>query len=76
MAKISAGDSSVVAPDVTPSEIIKDVGDSLPPDIDTPSSIELQLRADKELDLTMAKMLSEMIKAAYKEAKKSDTGEG
>lgn len=62
--------------DVAPSEIIKDVGNSPPPDIDIPSSVELQLRADKELDPTMAKMLSEMFKAAYKEAKKSNTSEG
>jgi DNA-binding Xre family transcriptional regulator len=61
--------------DVAPSEIIKDVGDSPPPDIDLPSSVDLQLRADKELDPTMAKMLSEMFKAAYREAKKSDAGE-
>ena len=61
--------------DVTPSEIIKDAGDSPPPDIDIPSSVDLQLRADKELDPTMAKMLSEMFKAAYREAKKSGSGE-
>ena len=61
--------------DVAPSEIIKDTGDSPPPEIDIPSSVELQLRADKGLDPTMAKMLSEMFKAAYREAKKSDSDE-
>ena len=55
--------------DVAPSEIIQDVGDSPPPEIDVPSTVELQLRADKDLDPVMAKMLSEMFKAAYKEAK-------
>lgn len=60
--------------DVAPSELIKDAGDSPPPDIDVPSSVDLQLRADKELDETMAKMLSEMFKAAYREAKKSNSG--
>ena len=61
--------------EVDPSELIKDASDSPPPEIDLPSSIDLQLRADKKLDPTMAKMLSEMFKAAYKEAKKSNTGE-
>lgn len=56
--------------DITPAELIKNTGDSPPPDIDLPDTIDLQLRADHALDPTMAKMLSEMFKAAYREAKK------
>jgi DNA-binding Xre family transcriptional regulator len=61
--------------DIAPSELIKNAGDSPPPDIDVPSAVDLQLRADKTIDATMARMLAEMFKAAYREAKKSSSGE-
>jgi DNA-binding Xre family transcriptional regulator len=61
--------------DVAPSEIIKDAGDGPAPEIDLASFVELQLRAKKDLDPTMARMLSEMFKAAYKEAQKNRSGE-
>jgi DNA-binding Xre family transcriptional regulator len=56
---------------VAPSEIIKDAGAGPVPEIDLASFVELQLRAKKDLDPTMARMLSEMFKAAYKEAQKN-----
>lgn len=61
--------------DVAPSEIIKNAGDSPPPDIDLPSFVDLQLRAKKDLDPATAKMLSEMFKAAYREAEKNRSSE-
>lgn len=61
--------------DVAPSEIIKNAGDGPAPEIDLPSFVDLELRAKKELDPTMAKMLSEMFRAAYREAQKSGHGE-
>lgn len=61
--------------DVAPSEIIKDAGKGPAPEIDLASFVELQLRAKKDLDPTMARMLSEMFKAAYKEAQKDRSGE-
>lgn len=56
---------------ISPSEVIEDAGNAPPPTIDVADAVDLQLRADRELDPTMAKMLSEMFKAAYREAKKS-----
>lgn len=58
--------------EVSPSEIIKEAKDSTPPDIDIPASIELQLRAAKDLSPTTAKMLSVMFRAAYEQARKSN----
>lgn len=60
--------------DVAPSEIIKDAGEGPAPEIDLPSFVDLELRAKKDLDPTMAKMLSEMFKAAYREAQNSSPG--
>jgi DNA-binding Xre family transcriptional regulator len=56
---------------ISPSEVIEDAGNAPPPPIDVADTVDLQLRADRELDPTMARMLSEMFKAAYREAKKS-----
>lgn len=55
---------------ISSAELIQNSQGSLPPDIDLPDSVELQLRATKDLDPTTAKMLAEMFKAAYREAKK------
>ena len=56
---------------ISPVEVIKDARDAPPPDIDVADSVDLQLRADRGLDPAMARMLSEMFKAAYREAKKN-----
>src|SRR5262245_38834257 len=60
--------------EVSPSELIREAKDSSPPDIDLLESIDLQLRAAKDLDSTTARMLSEMFKAAYREARKNNPG--
>ncbi len=60
--------------DLATSEIIKDAGEGPAPEIDLPSFIDLELRPKKDLDPTMAKMLSEMFKAAYREAQNSSLG--
>ncbi len=60
--------------DVATSEIIKDAGEGPAPEIDLPAFVDLELRAKKDLDPTMAKMLSEMFKAAYREAQNSSLG--
>ncbi len=60
---------------VAPSEIIKDAGEGPAPEMDVPDFVDLKLRAEKDLDPTMAKMLSEMFKAAYREAQKAGSGE-
>ncbi len=56
--------------EISPSQLIMETKDSSPPSIDVLDSIELQLRAAKDLSPTTAKMLAEMFKAAYREAKK------
>lgn len=58
---------------ISPAEVIEDAGDAPPPSIDIADAVDLQLRADRDLDPAMAKMLSEMFKAAYREAKKGIT---
>lgn len=60
--------------DIAPSEIIRDSGEGPAPEIDLPDFVDLKLRAKKDMDPTMAKMLSEMFKAAYQEAQKSSSG--
>jgi DNA-binding Xre family transcriptional regulator len=62
--------------DVAPSEIIKDSGDSPPPEIDLPAYVDLHLRADKKIDPTKGKMLSEIFSAGYREAEKGSTDGG
>lgn len=56
---------------ISPTELIMQSQDNPPPEIALPDSLELQLRAEKELDPMTAKMLAEMFKAAYREAKKN-----
>ena len=58
--------------EVSPSEVIKMSKDSEPPDVDLPDKIELQLRAAKNLDEKTARLIAEMVKAAYKEAQRSE----
>lgn len=55
---------------VSPDTFIEGYQEDTPPNIDIPDSIELQLRASKELDPQTAQMLAEMFKAAYREARK------
>ena len=62
--------------DVAPSEIIKDAGDSPPPEIDLPAYVDLHLRADKKIDPTKGKMLSEIFNAGYREAEKGSSDRG
>lgn len=58
---------------ISPADVIEEIKVATPPVIDLVDSVDLQLRADHDLDPTMAKMLSEMFKAAYREAKKNPT---
>lgn len=58
---------------ISPADVIEEIKVATPPAIDLVDSVDLQLRADRDLDPTMAKMLSEMFKAAYREAKKNPT---
>ena len=58
---------------ISPADVIEEIKVATPPAIDLVDSVDLQLRADRDLDPTMAKMLSEMFKAAYREAKKNLT---
>src|SRR5687768_10192351 len=62
--------------DVAPSEIIKDAGNSPPPEIDLPAYVDLNLRANKKIDPIKGKMLSEMFQAGYREAEKGTTDSG
>ena len=62
--------------DVAPSEIIKDAGDSPPPEIDLPAYVDLHLRADKKIDPMKGKMLSEIFNAGYREAEKGNSDHG
>ena len=58
---------------ISPADVIEEIKVATPPAIALVDSVDLQLRADRDLDPTMAKMLSEMFKAAYREAKKNPT---
>lgn len=48
-------------------ELIKNSEDEIPPDISEADAVALHLRASKKLDPKTAKMLAEMVKAAYRE---------
>lgn len=61
--------------DVAPSEIIKNAGEGPAPEMDLLDTVDLGLRAKKDLDPTMAKMLAQMFKAAYLEAQKANSGD-
>ncbi|NJO56523.1 MAG: helix-turn-helix transcriptional regulator [Rhodospirillales bacterium] len=56
--------------EVSPETFIQGYLEEAPPELDIPDTIELQLRASKELEPQTAQMLAEMFKAAYREAKK------
>lgn len=57
---------------VSPEEFIKGYRDETLPDLPLPDSIELQLRAAKELDPRTAQLLAEMFKTAYQQATRHD----
>lgn len=56
---------------IAPWELTEQTHDNPPPDLDVADSLELQLRAAPDLDPQTARLLAEMFKAAYREAKKS-----
>ncbi len=58
--------------EISPSELIMETQDSEPPDIDIPDSIDLQLRAAKDLNPMTAKILSDVFKATYQAIKQND----
>lgn len=55
--------------EISPNELIKSTQETEPPpELSELSMIEMQLRASKELDPTMAKALADMVKAAAESA--------
>lgn len=56
--------------EIAPSELIKSPKVSAPPEVSSLDMIEVQLRASKELEPTMAKALADMVKAAAQNASK------